>query len=800
MVDMPGRMGASDGSGDITTGVESPAPDATLEDTPPAPLGPLLDEPDDQKVIRAILKNWRDQNNGISYQLCEVEQAEYWRDGERWVFIRPASTDSSYELWRPPGIDRMPAMPDKVDQLVRRSTAQLLVDQPEGEAVPTRAEESAEQAAQLASKIFEIEGGEDGWNFRAMMEGAIDIAYTQKSAFADVWMDPTGGGEQYVTILAHPKAMQYDPDIPEACLSVPVQQIDPQTGQMVTALVESNTPVLKYLGPNNILTAKPTAESIKRWVPWPRVKLLGFRNVRFLPAWTRGARDADGLIVMDYRSIGELKQRYPETVGKMSTADLRKMIAWQPFPDYQILPYFVLKPSQYGTQTNTEVVPDDAVALVMWEHHRQSPVYPKGATVCIAGGTFVLDRGTLEVQVQQPDGTMLPEVLDPPVSQCRCITDYVGMNPYGIALVSKLGPWAELMGQQWAAVMDWLDRWNHPNQFLPIGSIVQPNQLAMRTGEPIYTNPQGEPYTEPVPAIPGDVKEFLDRSVEGMDQEALLSETAQGLETPNVNSGRQAAITINQALVALSSIQANGKDFFEHTLTLLLQRLRAFVSVPMAVEYEGEDGSFKADEWRGADLVGAKAIKLKKGTFTMLHPDAQKQMLMQDVQLGLLTLDEVQDRLADRTRSSLGLDADVVRQRVKRQIDACLTKNTPFDPLPADMLMDVARKRFRELVRTTMTARFQKASDPAKRMLMEESERMRKAAGILTIAEQQQMQQHAQQAQVQAKAQEQQAKVQGQIATDAAKSQNEVRKEAALAQLDMQKDVMERQLGMELVQ
>lgn len=765
-------------------GSSAPEPDEA-EPQAPAPQGPLLDEPDKKKVKNAILKNWKDQDRGLSYQLCEVEQAEFWRSGERWVFIKPADDDQQHEIWRPSGIERLGKMPDKVDQLVRRLTAQLLVDKPALEAEPENGTEAYQQNARLATRIFDAEAGVQGWDFRSIMEGALDIASTVKSAFAHVLVDPVGGGEQCVTVLASPVATHYDPANPDACLMEPGPLPPPQPGMppgppQPPPMVRTANEVTRFLNQDQSLTERETAQTIKRWVPWPAIKLLGFRNVRFLPEWCRGDQDADGLLVADYLSIGFLKQLYPDTVGQMDDGELRRMVAWKPLPNSQLLPSFTRDPQKIGTRLTQDVVPDDAIALVIWEYHRQSPVYPKGAAVCIGGVDEPIASGTLEVPVEQPDGSQVPRVLAPPVAQCRCITDWMGMRPHGTALVTKLGPWAELMGQQWSAVMDWLDRWNHPHQFLPLGSSVQPGQMANRTGEPILTNPNGEPHTELVPPIPADVKEFLDRAAMGMDKEALLDETAQGLEAPNVQSGVQAKFTVNQALVALSSIQQNATNFLITLGNILLERLQAVVTIPRAVAYVGDDGAYKADEWRNVNLTGVKGLRLKRGTFTMLSQDAKKQLLLQDVANHVIPMEDAIDQMAENTRTTFGLEDDPVRQRIRRQIHACVHAGTPFERLPVDTIPAVAHTRFRELAKTVMGTAWlgDAAKNPrVKPLLFAELEAMRQAAGVFTLAEQAQQGQGAQKAASDLQVQTETQIAAGKAKADSAKSEAEVLRE-----------------------
>ncbi len=756
--------------------------DATVE-----ARGPLLDEKNAKKVRAAVLKNWTSQDEGLSRTLAEIEQAEGWRNAERWVYLRRGNNDRQWEVWRPPGIDRLPALPDKVDELCRRFAAQLCVDAPKLEGVPATGEEPDIESAELVDTIFEVEGGESGWNFRLMVEGAIDISTTQKSAFAHIWVNPVGGGERPVTVMAHPEATQYDEQDPKACELGPPpidpatgqQAIDPTTGQPVPGQPTADL-VTKYLAKDRrTLEPYESANTLMRWVPRVCYKLLGARHVRFLPEWCRGigADDTDGLVVADYRSIGELKQWYPQTVGTWDNDQLKKLVNWKPFEDELLLPLHARKPEKVGTWLNKDEVPDDAIALVLWEYHRQSPVYPKGAEVCVGGADAALCQKTLEVEVERPDGSKVPEVLEMPVSQCRNLNDWVGLSPYGQALVTKMGPWNEMMAQQWVALQEFLDRLNNPFMFLPLGSAVQPDQLAQRDGRPILVNGrEGQPMMEEVPDLSSEIGRWYELAVTGLNSASLLSETANATELPSVNSGVQANTIIGQVLVALSSSQANATDFLCRTGRLILQRLRAFSTVPQTVKYEGDDGAFKADEWRGADLYGAKDVRLARGTFTGMRDDQKRARIIEDVQLQVLPLEDAAELLAAGTSEKVGLEEDPVRLRIKRQIDGLFDTGAPFEPLPVDDVPAIAHKRFRELAKQMMSTRFRKlgTNTPEQQAYLAEYERAKQAAGVTTLAEQAAQQQAAQQAQAQQALQQEQAKVAGKI--------EEKRAEAELAE------------------
>ena len=495
--------------------------------------------------------------------------------------------------------------------------------------------------------------------------------------------------------------------------------------------------------------------------------------------------DADGVLVADYWTIGRLKQVYPKTVGKMVEADLKKLITWEPFSECELLPAHARSPKEVGTRLDKEVTPEDAVALVLWEYHKQSPLYPKGAAICIGGGEFVLGQDTLEVEVERPDGSEVEEVLDVPVAQCRCLNDWVGGHPLGIALVTKMGPWNELMVQQWLAIMDWLDRWNHPHQYLPLGTIVQPGQMAARGDEPIMVNPDGQPFTEQVPPIPGDVKEFYDRSIDGINNASNLQEAAQGLDSPSTESGVSKQIVIEQALSNLSGIRQNAQDFLTRLGRILLQHARAYTTVPRTIRYVGDDAAYRVDEWSRADLYGARDIRIARGSFTMLNPQYKQQKVMElaNPAFPIISMEQAKEMLTTSVAARAGLEDDPARLRVKRQLDAFFERGAPFVPLPVDDFQDIARVRLRELGKSMMSTRYTKLDPQRQEAFTAEFMRAKQMSGVMTAEDQAAQAQQMQQAEVQADQAKEQTKWEGKMASDQANKEAEMEIERVKAQV-----------------
>ena len=222
----------------------------------PAMEGQLLNEPDELKVVRRLEYFWSVDDTRMDRRKARYRRVKYWRAGIRNVYLTQNDA-GDVEVYAPPTQAILPPVPNLVDRLCRRVTAQLLADPMQPEVIPTNGDEEHEAHAEFATKLLKVEHSESGSNFRAKLEALSDMAHTFASAFAYATVDPQGGGWEAMDVWAHPNATTVqeveaggDPQPP----TIPQPMTDQMTGQPMLgpdgqpAMQDAPNP--RYLGPN----------------------------------------------------------------------------------------------------------------------------------------------------------------------------------------------------------------------------------------------------------------------------------------------------------------------------------------------------------------------------------------------------------------------------------------------------------------------------------------------------------------------------------------------------------------------
>jgi hypothetical protein len=437
--------------------------------------------------------------------------------------------------------------------------------------------------------------------------------------------------------------------------------------------------------------------------------------------------------------------------------------------------------------------------------------YPDGCyAVCVA------DRVMLHRQpwVGEVDGKR--EELDIPVTE---YTQFEG----GDGLMDKLGGGNEIRAAQIGHLLAYMDQFTNRKRYIPINSILQSksNQLMMGTDIPI--NPGGEPKFEEIPDFPQAPLETFTLMTDEMNDESGMQETAQGTQSPDVNSGIQASVIVQQAQAGLTDVRQNTERAWVRGCRIVLQLARVTYTVPQQIDWEGEDGKYRQKWWTGADLKSAVDIKLKRGSLSMMNPGQKMMLGMQLAQLGPLspfaTQPELfQELIANSLGPSVGIRDDEQRMRIKRQIaqwtdgppegwqppqapmmpdpmtgqpvpatqpDPMTGQPVPvpppvdpylasiWEPLPTDELQDIATVRLGELKRFMASTRYTRWPPEWRLGVDQEFEHMKQAAGVMTVMEQQQMQQQQMQQQAQMQQDQQAQQQQQQEADGHAKSQEQ---------------------------
>jgi hypothetical protein len=725
-----------------------------------ARLGPLLDEPDEEKVVKKVKRLRERQEKAMQRRRAVWKRNELWRDGIRWVRL-----DRSEDVWEarvPYGMENAPPTPNKTDRLCRRVTATLLVDEPVPEAEPSTDSPEDLDSAEFGTRALKIEGSEAGLNFRGMMEEGIDKAHTFASSFSYFTLDPTGGGSQPKRIRAHKAAVLADGRGSEL--------VNPQTGQPGT----DPDYIDRFVAADGKIT-DAESEAERQWLPAIRRKVLTGKQVLFLPANAASIADALGVHITDYCTLGELKARFEKAFAKLHEDQLRKIADWEPDGADEIYPEHL---RDYPRQESERGVPKDD-QLVWYEcvYYKSHADYPEGAYVCVAGESSLLHREVWSRDIETPEGQK-KEYLELPVSQCRCLNDYTHDDPYGIGLVERLGPADEVRASVLGYQLEYLYRFGNPNVYLPIGSIVQPKQLITRTGDPIYVNPQGKPEYENTPEFPKIGTELRTSMGDEMNDETMLQQAAQGVEGKNVDSGIHAQTIVEQALVGLSQVRANAADYYKRSCRIVLQLMRVFYTTERRLKYVGEDGRYKERSWTGADLRTTRDVSIARGSFTMYTPSAKRQMAL--AELGKTIDPDEYERLSSNQMSPiLGTQDNPFRMKVRRELDDWtqgpdagfeqavqareqaiaqaqeLAQSGAADPsaiaaaipplpspvkrVPADLEIRVATIRHSEIIRFMSSGKYERFADNPKwqEVLLAEYNAMKQAAGILTVQDQQ---------------------------------------------------------------
>lgn len=741
---------------------DTPDTGPELNGTYDTQLGRMLElaQSNPAEVCSQVVRDWERQDPAMRRRKVFWDRNTLWLRGVRGVRAYPARQDmNEWRLYVPMGaMDTQPVL-DRCDELCERVTAQLLADPPMPEPEPAHDTPMDRDAADFARRLLLQEAGTAGVNYQAKFRRAHKKAAVFGSGFTYTWVDPVGGG-------LHP------------------------------ALAREGV----YLTPDGTETTNP-ADAAQVWWPKLRVDVLTGLNVRFLPDQCNGMEDADGAMVMFVRTLGQFKAQF-ESVRDASVDALMTMVNWRPEAMQWVLPWYQRLGYSTGPVYTADGAPGDeslVCAIARWE--KVSPTNPKGCYVIVLGGAQgqLAHASTWSHEVTEQDGTTRTEPLDIPLAQIRQFDDTDGDDPYGYGMSQKIGPADEVRGTIVLGWLEHLDRFLRPNTFVPIGSTIQPEDLASRSGIPMFYNPNGGgvPTQEEIPPFDPNAKEFFDRATLYENDATSLQEAAQGVASASVTSGRQAAIIIQQAQQNLATLRQNLADGIERTWRIMLQQVRAFYDQPQRLKYVSDDGRYMERAWSGADLGATTDVKIAIGSFTMYHPQGKLDLAVQYSQLGLIDDPAEFKRIASGAiHPSLGVSDSPTIQRIRRQcamwregppegwveqamahqqaMQAAMQQAqaqgmTPdqFDPaqfgvppmppspfvrVPSDEEPKAAAQRHNELFRLTQSTEMERWPEPWGAALIAEYQAMRQAAGVLTMAEQNEAGQAAAQAASEAEA------------------------------------------------
>lgn len=681
---------------------------------------PNLLNMEEKKAAKQMVKEWNNSHKDVKGQLEQWKVNKARSDGHTGVRLRKKTDDSTFATaYLPTGsVPNITGM-NKASRLKRRLRATLFSDPAMPEAVPATDEDDDRDAAELSSRILLDLEGEGGAGFGIRGSNAFDLASDYGSGFVRFWVDEHGGGwkpEQMVATFSAISAEQ--------------------------PVMPGEEPYLRYVTPDGTLTDDKAAAELV-WLPSITSEELTGKHVRFIPSTADDIWEAEGAMVGSMVPLGLVRRMFPD-VDDLDEDELKKIIDAKP-DEYEML----VPKNRRGNASSSEIR-DETLIFVLTRYEKQCPDYPKGFYGVTLGSDYMAYRDEWYDEFNQ-------EPLDIPITQFKQFNEED--NPYGTGVMTYLGPGNEVRAMMMGAMLQQVERMGNLKVFVPMNSPYQPQQNQASMGTYINIVPGGEPKYEQLPDFPLSIEKMLARVNEDLNDESGLQEAGQGLNSPSVQSGKHAQAIVEQVNIGLSDLKHNTERAKTRGWRIELQLVRAHYTEPQKIKWLGDDSAYRITEWKNSDLRSTKDVQIRRGSFTQLAPSAKAAITKEyaDLLVGYVQPQEMQRILSDGLGSTIGLQEDPHRMRIRRQVSAWQRgpsegeqPASPFTPLAVDVIMEVAAVRLYELGRAMASTRYGKHDPQWQQFLIEAFEQARQAAGVQTIAEQQQAQQAASEAQGQA--------------------------------------------------
>lgn len=625
------------------TDTETKTPGRSPEASEPYEPGSLLRKPS-KEAVKILRKMWEAHDPYMKKRMAQWKVNVLRRRGIPGVGIRKNS--GNWEVWVSPdvsGPDHVPII-NKAAEIARKFVSILLADPYKPQVRATGADHNEVLAAQVSTRVLEWIDSESGLNEDDTMKKAFDKGSDYGSGFVHYYVDPEGGDRVPVQIEAHPFATTEDNAL-----------IDPYTGGPAAPPY-----VLRYVTEDGRLTSEP-AEAMMRDLPRLRREILTGRNIRFVPHLAEDLWDAEGVVIGTFIPIVKLRTRFPEVMEKIERDDerLNKLINYRPkhSKDIAAKGHNLAVPDRSNGDSY-----DNALVFMLTGYFKKCSYYPEGAVIITLGEDELAYRDTWAFT--REDGVQ--EVLEIPVTQYSQF--YEGDDePYYHGLMEIIGKANEMRNAQAGAIIEAIERMANRKVFVPVSTLASEEDMENTSRRYIPIADGTAPVFEQVPPVPQDIWHMYNEQNSEMDRAPGLGETVQGLESSTVKSGRHALSVVQQAHASLSFVKGNLERGFIRASRIKLQLLRAFFDSPQSFPFE-EDEAFKLDTWRGADLGNSKDVVVAPGTGTMLTPAAKAQLAEHWFALGLIPPDDMQRISTANIGPILGMQTDVFRTRIKRQL------------------------------------------------------------------------------------------------------------------------------------
>lgn len=796
-------MGQSDFADGVSEETSTPREEkgGSAASAPGSGQGPLMDEQDDEKVVKGLRKIWESKDRDMAPREARWKANGKRRGGMIGVHVIKSDPDKNeYKVWVPPGSTRVPPTFNQAARLCRRLKSNLIVDKPIPECTPGSASDSSDpDAAEFATRVLLDVGSGAKHNTVKLATRAIDKMMTYDSGFVREYVDPRGGGNRPKAV----KASKAATNVSNAAWINEAEHI-PQPGPFVTRYVKKATPAVDptagveglvdagtvappgLAGPDPELTDDP-AEAELEWLPALRGEVFTGKHLRFIPDTASDIDDAEGVIMCCYKSLDYIRGLVPDVVAALSVEQLWELVGQRPGKTKDLLPAHVRDAQAKSnlSESKADPPPDESQVLLTWLYMTQGPTYPKGCYILGAGEKTLLHRQTWMATVNG-----MEEALELPIAQFGGFEEGED-DPYKLGFMHFLGPGNEIRGASIGGAIEHIDRFNRRKVFHTPDTLFQSKSATASMGTYVAVQAGSKPATEEVPEYPKVGMEIFDRATTEMSDESGLQPVAQGQTDPTVQSGLHAQRIIEQVSVGLSDIKQSTEEGFIRLWRIQLQLLRAFFTIPQLMKYRGDDQEYKLENWTGADLGDTKDVRILPGSFTMLAPSAKMAVAEYMMKLGMIDAPQLKYLAGGNIGGLLGVQDDPSLLRIRRQLTRYL-KGPPklppeqlqppapvpdiapapgvplpptpgeaayaplladiFAPLPNDADPEIAKTRWREISRTLCSTKHTKLPQPWRAGLEAEYELTRRAAGMGTVAEAQAAQAQAAQAQAQAEA------------------------------------------------
>ncbi len=671
-------------------------------------------EPD--KCAKKIQATWDQAKQHPTNQKREAQWKvnDLRRRGIPNVRLQKSENENVYTVWVPPGAAQAAPVVNEAATLCRKLTANLWADPPAPNVLPSSGDDDDRDSASLAERALIDLSGEGGINDIRKGRRAFDRAHVTGSGFIWYDVDPAGGGMGPQAVQASPQAATLDDALTAGApytmrFVTDEQDYQPPPIPQVQGVDPLGQPIVQQVQPPprkaRLLVDDPAKAT---QVPLPKLssEVMKAQHIVMLPGSTDDITEAYGVIKGTFVPYGKFKRQFADYVAGLSDDAKAKLFTVKPAKTEGLYPA--------GAKGADAEQGDNRFVWVMCYVNEAGGAMPKGAYIVVAGGGIAY-----AAPWSRPvNGRDVP--LDLPVTQ-YALWDEGRDDPYKVGTMEIVGPGNEVRTAQIGGLLTHLDRFNNRKVFYPSNSMLQPKQIQLSTGTYIPMNPGGgAPVHETIPPYPAESMEVFTITRDEMENSVAMTGVAQGLDSPNVQSGRHAYQVVAQAHAGLSELKQNIEIAYCRGCRIQLQLIRAFYTKPQLLKWSTEDGQHREKWFTGTDLGDNVDVQLAPGTLTMMTPAAKMALAVEWNQEmpGILSGDQIKRSLFRGIGTTLGIEDDPTALRIRRQLSdwadgpgqnpQALQQKGPqiWQPVPSDETPAIAQVRYQEIAQFMQSVKY----------------------------------------------------------------------------------------------